>query len=163
MRLPGAIDSRQSVSWGSPASKRPPGDREAFTCVCADPRGHGKSRQLAGAYAIEEIAADAPSRIKGVVAACPISAAANRLSAEAHAFVASTREDDDALCRRPAFVGNGLSHRRVEEKPRQNRRTVDPGCAHGYLAAMMRTGMVDEDECPPYFACVIENFLGGHA
>ena len=157
--------------------------------------------------ATQRIAADAPQRIKSVVAVCPVSAAGNRLSEDARGFFASTGENDDAFRRLVKFVTGGLSDRWAEVKLQQNRRAVAPKCRGGYLEMFVNADFVDDvrgletpyliligdkdpgfdeevmnrtflawhpnaslhvirncghypmQECPPYFATTVENFL----
>ncbi|MQR02447.1 alpha/beta fold hydrolase [Glaciimonas sp. GS1] len=157
--------------------------------------------------AVQRIAADAPSRIKSVVAVCPISAAGNQMNDEALNFFASTGESDDNFRRLIKYVSGGLSDQWANAKLRQNRETVAPACRLGYLNMLTKTNFVndvrglempyliviaerdpglDEDamkntflawypnaelltipncghypmqECPPYFATIIEKFL----
>lgn len=159
--------------------------------------------------AVQRIAADAPARIKRAVAVCPVSAAGNRLDADAKAFFASTAENDDALRRLFRYVSGGLSGRWADVKLQQNRSVVSAACRAGYLDMLVHTDFVDEvrgldiellvivgdkdpgldeaamrrtflawhprarllvvpncghypmQECPPYFATVIEAFLRG--
>lgn len=155
----------------------------------------------------QRLAADAPSRVLSAVAVCPVSAAGNRLSPEAHAFFVSTIESDDALRRLFRFVTGNLSDTWASRKVQQSRATVAPACRARYLdmlttanfvddvrglqtpflaivgdkdpgldaAAMERTflawhpnaelhvipncGHYPMQECPPYFAAVIEAYL----
>lgn len=159
----------------------------------------------------QRLAADAPSRIAGAIAVCPVSAAGNRLPPQARDFFASTTTDDDALRRLFKFVTGGLSDVWTDRKVRQNRDTVAPACRLPYLDMMVTTDFVDDvrgletpylvivgdkdpgldsaameqtflawhpnaalevmpncghypmQECPPYFATVIETFLKRNA
>ncbi len=157
--------------------------------------------------AVQRITADAPSRIKSVIAVCPISAAGNPLNDEALNFFASTGESDDNFCRLIKYVSGGLSDQWAKVKLRQNRETVSPACRLGYLTMFTKTNFVDDvrgletpyliviaerdpgldeelmtktflswypnaelltipncghypmQECPPYFATIVEKFL----
>ena len=70
------------------------------------PRFHLIGHSMTG-MAVQRIAADAPARIQRAVAVCPVSAAGNRLDADAKAFFASTAENDDALRRLFRYVSGG--------------------------------------------------------
>ncbi|MCA8431183.1 alpha/beta fold hydrolase [Burkholderia seminalis] len=94
--------------------------------------------------ATQRLAADAPSRIKSAIAVCPVSAAGNRLGADARAFFASTTVDDDAFRRLVRFVTGGLSARWADLKLRQNRERVAPGCRLAYLDMLTGADFVDD-------------------
>lgn len=101
--------------------------------------GHSMS-----AMVVQRIAANQPSRVKSVIAVCPISAAGNRLPPPARAFFASTCHDDEALRRLFGFVSPGLPARWIESKLRQNRERVAAGCREAYLDMMTGTQFVED-------------------
>jgi 3-oxoadipate enol-lactonase len=155
----------------------------------------------------QRMAADAPHRIKGAVAVCPISAAGNPLNPEALAFFASTCEDDESFRRLVKYVTGGLSDEWASYKLQQNRERVAPDCRLRYLDMLVGANFVEEvrgldtpylvivgdkdpgldaeamkktflawhrnaelqvmpncghypmQECPPYFATIVERFL----
>jgi pimeloyl-ACP methyl ester carboxylesterase len=157
----------------------------------------------------QRMAADAPARILGAVAVCPVSAAGNRLDPQALAFFASTAQDDAALRRLFQFVTPGLSRAWIDAKLRRNREAVAPHCRARYLDMLVTADFADQvqglqtpflvvigdrdpgldaaamersflawhpnarlqvmphcghypmQECPPFFAAVIEEFLRG--
>jgi 3-oxoadipate enol-lactonase len=169
-------------------------------------RFHVVGHSMTG-MAAQRIAADAPSRVKSAIVACPISAAGSRIDDKTFEFFASTTENDQKFCALLRYMSGGLSDQWEAAKLRQNRATVDTRCRLGYLTMLARTDFVDEirglrtpflvligehdegldreamnqtflawhpnaelavipncghypmQECPPYFATVIEEFL----
>lgn len=107
------------------------------------PRFHLIGHSMTG-MAVQRIAADAPARIQRAVAVCPVSAAGNRLDADAKAFFASTAENDDALRRLFRYVSGGLSARWADVKLQQNRSAVSAACRAGYLDMLVHTDFVDD-------------------
>jgi pimeloyl-ACP methyl ester carboxylesterase len=90
----------------------------------------------------ERLAADAPARLKGAVAVCPVSAAGNRLDAAAKAFFATAVTDDAAFRRLIGFVSAGLGTGWAEAKLKQNRAGIAPEVALRYLDMLTDTDFV---------------------
>lgn len=106
-------------------------------------RFHLMGHSMTG-MAAQRIAADAPARIKSIVATCPLAAAGNPLGEDALAFFASTRDDDDALRRLFRFVGGDLGESWGNAKLRQQRRSVARECVHGYLRMFTTTHFLED-------------------
>ncbi len=169
-------------------------------------RFHALGHSMTG-MAVQRIAADAPNRVKSVVAVCPISAAGSQIDAATFEFFASTTTDDERFRALLRYMSGGLSEQWELAKLRHSRATVNAGCRLGYLNMFARTSFVDDvrglqtpflvvigehdrgldldamsktflawhpnaelvqmpncghypmQECPPYFATVIERFL----
>lgn len=113
-------------------------------------RFHVVGHSMTG-MATQRLAVDAPERVVGAVAICPVSAAGGGLDEAAAAFFARTIDDDDAFRRLIRFVSGGLGAGWVEVKLRQNRERVDPACRADYLEMFATANFVDEvvgDETP---------------
>lgn len=92
----------------------------------------------------QRLAVDIPERLLGAVALCPVSAAGNRLPADAYTFFASTVHDDAALARLLAHVSGGMPASWVAERVRRQRAVVDAEAAAGYLQMLAGTDFSGE-------------------
>lgn len=112
---------------------------DALGWTCFHVIGHSMTGMIT-----QRLAADAPARIASAIAVCPVSAAGNRLTPEAHAFFASTIDNDAALARLFAFVTTGLCDVWVGHKVQQNRERVAVDCRAKYLAMLTGADFVEQ-------------------
>jgi 3-oxoadipate enol-lactonase len=92
--------------------------------------------------AAQRVAADAPARVKSVVAVCPASAAGLGFDAETREFFLSTTHDDERFMAMIRYMSGPLDASWERFKLAQSRASVNPRCRAAYLEMISRGGFV---------------------